>query len=247
MPDLPLSMPVAPEGFCNSLTDSNWVQNLLNLIGQGVAKFEGSGFTAIISQSTQPGVTDRDKLWYDTDVGRLYRFAGGAWVSPHPSAAGGDERRIWVGTLANLITYDGGSAGAVGDNSGPMWEQDTDFNDRIPMGVGPSLALAVSTNYGSAGATTTIAEANLPPHRHYVATNVPNAAGPPLVGANDFLSYSGGNMGNENYNLLPGNGVEPNVARSGLGAGTSSAFTVLNPVRGVYVIKRTARLNYVGS
>lgn len=248
MPDLPLQGPTVPEGFCNSLNDSNWVQNLINLIFTGVAKFEGSGFTAVINQATQPAVADRDKLWRDTDTGIIYNFSGGAWVSPHPEVPSGDARRWWAGDLASLITYDGGTAGAVGANSGPMWEEDTDMIGRSPMHPGniptanPAKVLAVDENYGEGAHLQDAQEVGAHDHPLATLSSITNADGTIdtcVTGAgSDGLFISTGATATASTPLS----VEINEFTT-----TQQTMPVIHPVRGLYCIKRTGRINYVGS
>lgn len=266
-------MPTAPEGFCNSLNDSNWVQNLLNLIAKGVAKFEGSGFTAIINSETQPAATDRDKLWRKpSEASRgLYEWDAGAWVIAHPETPSGDARRWWIGTLVDLQTYDGGSVGAVAANTGPMWEEDTDFQGRSPMGPGtiPDIltALAVAANTGVGQVTLTSAQMSLLlSHQHVTGrfvlpTNddtydVIGGVADPYPGAGALIGrqQTGDTGANPQAPLstftgeyeITGPPYDP-ASSTDSASITNTAHTNVPPVRGLYCIKRTARINYVGS
>lgn len=245
MPDLPLQGPTVPEGFCNSLNDANWVQNLMNLIFTGVAKFEGSGFSAIINQATQPAVADRDKLWRDTDTGIIYNFSGGAWVSPHPELPSSDARRWWAGDLASLITYDGGTAGAVGANSGPMWEEDTDMQGRSPMHPGtvpsanPAKVLAVDENYGEGAHTMSAQE--VAAHWHPLTSDPLIADGTRVNVVNTGAGAAGLAVG------LTGPPLQDLAVANNTFTTVQQAMPVTHPVRGLYCIRRTGRINYVGS
>lgn len=238
MPNLPIIPPTVPEGFCNQLSGSDWVQKLANLIvGQAVAQFDGSGFTVVLNQSTQPGSEDIDKLWRDTDTGLIYEYSDGAWVTPHPFAPGGAERRWFAGTLTELQTYDGGSAGAVRTNSGPMWEEDTDFQGKSPMHPGfasSTVTVTVNNNFGEGAHA--IAANELPAHAHDVpgyAAHVPTSSG------GDPRYVMGGPIGGSNI-------TDP-VGATDVNSTTATAMNIVHPVRGLYCIKRTARVNYVGS
>lgn len=235
MPDLPLQLPAVPEGFCNNLTGTDWVQQLLNLIAQGVAKFQGSGFTVVLNQEAQPGPTDRDKLWRKPSTGLIYEFTGGAWVTPHPEAPGGESRRWFDGTLVDLQTYDGGAVGVVGDNSGPMWEEDTNFQGRSPMHPGsipsntPAKSLALNENYGEGTHTQTTAEVGA--HNHTIT-------------GKSILTFPGGapakgtSAGND-FSITDVIATDQSAA--------ATPMNIVHSVRGIYCIKRTARVNYVGS
>lgn len=85
----------------------------------------------------------------------LYSTHYGQWIALYPVPALDNERRLWVGTPVELETYDGGAAGAVTDTTGPFWEIDTDFEDRIPGGVKAAGTIAaVSTDYDANEAQT---------------------------------------------------------------------------------------------
>jgi hypothetical protein len=94
----------------------------------------------------QPVASLRDRPWLVTDAetgapvqgmgGAAWAPAYGKWVVEYPVPASGFERRLWIGTLNDLETYDGGSVGTVSDTTGPFWEQDTNFDDKGIIGVG---------------------------------------------------------------------------------------------------------------
>ncbi len=198
--------------------------------------------TGVIISATAPAAADNDKLWIKTSggapVGQFIRY-NAQWVWPHEVPASGNERRIWVGDLTSLDTYDGGEAGAVGDASGPFWTRDTAWNDRMLIGVGPTLAAAVATNYGNADASIVLTESQLPAHRHYVAANVNVSGNPEPTGANQMADNAGG-TGQENY-ILQGTSTDATVARSSA-TGTDAPVNILNPCRSAYIIQRTARI-----
>ena len=75
-----------------------------------------------------PAASDRDKPWIRTinqSPDKIYVHQSGYWLSRHPCPASSKERRIWTGTAAELITYDGGSDVTTPNvYQGPMWEID---------------------------------------------------------------------------------------------------------------------------
>lgn len=276
MPDLPIIPPTLPEGFC----PTTWQEFVNEAVGKAVAQFSGSGFTVIISQPTQPDPVDRDKLWYDTDVGRLYRFTGGAWVLPHAYEASGDARLWWEGLEADVWAFDGGdgqdpSVSAPAANSGAMWEVDHNYDGRSPMGAGaivdsdPAKSLAVSENYGSG--IYELNDANtggFGTHVHVYgrmglanvnddfllvqgAVTAPLISGPQILGAdavglpNPAQALGAGNIGGA---PVVGPYLNTGPMQSTTGADiTSINVNIVHPVRGGFMIKRTARINYVGS
>ena len=202
----------------------------------------------VIISASQPDPEDRDKAWIKlTAAGGPpsfylpYVWYNGQWVARNPSAASGNERRLWVGTTGELATYDGGEAGTVGDASGPMWEVDSEFAGRFAVGVGTvpdtSVAVAVATNVGAGQVTLT--EDNLPPHTHEIGIEES-----PLTGdAED--GYIRTDDGTSRWST--GDSSEIGMTRSTGGTGTPAAaapFDIVPPARGVYFIRRTARIYY---
>ncbi len=248
--DLPIIVPTAPEGFCSQLSGPDWVQILFNeMLGRAVARLEGTGFTVVLNQETQPGPDQIANLWYQPSTsGRgIYSYVDGAWIIPHPSAPGGNERRWWEGALgaAGLDVYDGGSIGAVGSNSGPMWEEDTNFQGRSPMHPGniptanPATVLAVGANAGEGAHTQTGQEVG--PHVHPLACQASITNGGAIDVVNTGVGSDGLQIG------LTGPLTTPLSVVTNEYTTAQEPMPVIHPVRGLYCIKRTARVNYVGS
>lgn len=243
--NLPIIPPTLPEGFC----PTSW-QNFVNeAVGKAIVQFTSSSFSVLIVQSTAPGATDRDKPWLNTTDDRIYRWVGGAWVSRHPSTPGGIERRLVRGTTAQIETYDGGEAGVVGDAAGPMWEEDTDFAARFPVGVGTTAGGTVIALGGTGGEDAhVLLQAELPSttHRHLSpwmastgasdATTFPYGNGPAITGSGKVVDDSGNNHSDR---VLP--------YTESVGLGSDTAHNNLPPYIGVRWIKRTARIYYRGS
>lgn len=203
-------------------------------MGQSVAVFDGVG-TIVLDQESQPDPTQQNFLWRKRSDGRVYRHEGGAWISPHQYPPGSPFRAMWVGTLIQLQTFDGGDTNPPGTNAGPMWEEDTTFAGRSPMGPGaitnttPAKTLVVGEAYGDGGHTNTLAE--LVPHTHG-----------PGTGADAFLGHASP-AGSGTMNV--GGGTDTMSMPLTASTGTGDAFNVVHPVVGVYVIKRTSvRANY---
>lgn len=103
----------------------------------------------------QPASNLRDRPWMVTDAETQAPVAGmgmatwsptyGKWVVPHQIPASSSVRMDWTASLSVLETFDGGSPGTVSPTTGPFWEVDTDWADKVPIGVGAVIA-AVSTN-----------------------------------------------------------------------------------------------------
>jgi hypothetical protein len=71
--------------------------------------------------------TNTDPLNYGVPL-RWYFFNGTQWVWPNPIPPNSGERRIWVGSSADLWFHDGGDGtdpASATDTTGAMWEVDT--------------------------------------------------------------------------------------------------------------------------
>lgn len=195
--------------------------------------------TGIIISATEPDPEDRDKAWLKLSsaggppaISLPLVWFNGKWVARHPDAPEGDARRLWIGTEAALVTYDGGSSGTVSDVSGPMWEVDHTFDRRFPIGPDTtSPAIAVGATGGSE--THTITQAELPDVDLTLTV----------------WSGQADNLDNDTHEILtnpqvptnPGNNVETLPVPLG---GSGTAFDMKPPYVGIYVIRRTARTFY---
>jgi hypothetical protein len=132
-----------PEGVCFSSE-----QDRFNTFAAYLQAVLPGTYSTFVKSASTPSVDDQDKPWIkinaDGSLVGVYTFSSGAWVRPYPIPAGPNGfRMLWADTLVALETYDGGSAGAVTATSGPFYEVDSDFTDRIPRGAG---TVAVNTN-----------------------------------------------------------------------------------------------------
>jgi hypothetical protein len=207
--------------------------------------------------SSTPDVNDQDRPWIRTNPDgtpdRTYIFFNGMWVARHPIEASSDYRALWVGSLASLLSFDGGdgTGAAPTATTGAMWAEDEDFRDRVPMGVkaGDGSVATVGATAGAKSQDIQIDADHLPRHRHEIG--VEGAGATQSTGDMDDADALG--------RLRVGAGTEVSyqsaLAPAGVGltrlygAETPELITVatLPPVRGVYVIKRTARQYYVAA
>jgi len=145
-----------PEGYCFT-TPQRFALDVV----AGMTGYLPGQYNVVIDSETEPSADDREKMWHKlypggAPSGKIFKYYLGKWVTPHPIEAGGDERRIWVGNESDIWAYDGGdgtnpSTDAPTATTGAMWERDTSFDFRFPLGVGTSPAPASTTV--SVGAT----------------------------------------------------------------------------------------------
>ena len=153
---------------------------------------------------------------------------------------------------AAVDTFDGGEAGAIGDASGPMWQIDTAYAGRSPMGPGAipdtSKTLAALEDYGNGTHTITVNE--LPKHTHGITLK--GFRSNLEAGVEQWYAKSGPDPGvvettPENSAQFPshldvGDGI--NFDETMWGQATPQAVNIVHPVRGTYILKRTARKFY---
>jgi hypothetical protein len=160
---LSLIPPTLPSDFCTLST-----QEQANLLIDGT-QVTGSVEGGIVFSTDEPGVDDRDKAWGllnpdGTFTGKIFTYDDGFWGSQHPYAVSGDVRLIWTGIEADVWSFDGGDGvdpaiTAPTTFTGAMWEVDTVFAGRSPMGVGaisgsdPAKSIALNEQYGAGSVT----------------------------------------------------------------------------------------------
>jgi hypothetical protein len=241
-------IPILPGNLPSSYCFTTWQKLLVDISNNQQAVLDGSSYFNY--GPTTPAPEFELYPWLRTTDMRWYAF-NGWWLSPNPEAASGDARRIWVGTLTgagSLEEYDGGESGVASASAGVMWERDTDFDDRIPIGVGALTdATQAGVDAGAATHTLTEAEGATGVHTHGFGKYLNGAAGLSSVGNNTVPSYTGSVVqGIAGASTAPDTTANLFTLPSGAaGAGvTPAAFSVLPPVRGVYIIKRSARIYY---
>jgi hypothetical protein len=152
--NLQVIAPTVPAGSCLN-------PELTQLIGKTQVLFPAE-FSLSIRNPNEPTVEQRDYVWFKTDpitneIVGTFTWSGvyGLWIQPHFGTGGVplNERRIYIGSLTSLDTYDGGETGTATETRGPFWIADTNFQNRFPVGVG-SYAGTVDTDAGDAPSLT---------------------------------------------------------------------------------------------
>lgn len=202
--------------------------------------------------STEPAPDKRDFPWFYTVDGFWYYWSVdvGLWVRDHPVPPSSQSRILWVGTTTDLQSYDGGNSDPPGDASGPIWEEDTDFRAKFPVGPG-TMPSGTVIDPGDTGGIdeVTIPVSALPRHQHIVPICSPNSnTADPTSGQVSTVQYGQGKPQGS------GNVVDDSTgsyARSFPLTSESSSdptpttppdpIDLLPPYRAAMVIKRTAR------
>lgn len=244
--NLPLVPGTLGAGYCYPADPQTLYNDMFAL---GVAQLTGA-YNLFNYGNATPAPEDQNKPWLKTVAGapeRWYVHSSGFWIWPNPAPADGaagatQEVRIWAGPLGGgaggLDLYDGGETGVpVSASAGPMWTEATEFRGRSPMGVDAAgigeIPTIVGMNKGEA--THMQLQSELFPHSHTYGVMDDPAVGSGVTWAkrSDAVATTA------TYN--PSTSVFPPVTTP------QTAFNVVHPVRGVYFIKRTARVNYRGA
>lgn len=250
--ELAITAETLPEGACSLITDE---QTRLNLYAANMrASFPGT-ITGIEVGTTAP--TDFDKAWLKLDSQlrpqALYYYNNGQWISKHPMAPG--QIVMWMSALPDFNTYDGGSAGAVSDASGPMWEEVTELRAKFPLGVG-TLPGGTAVALAATGGLETVPMAD---HVHTIGrmTNDDNGnrgddgnflTGTPTVNAGSARRITGDLQALTTSDISASTGqflVSATQEKPG-GAGTVDEASNMPPYYAVYWLRRTQRLYLVG-
>lgn len=174
-----------------------------------------------------------------------------AWVQRHQVPASSGVRLPFEGTEAEAWAFDGGDGTDPAVDvptayNGAMWEVDHNYDGRSPMGPGTvgSDTLVVATAYGSATVQLTSDQLG---HTHVFGNySAGNDDARFLIGTSGTFTATNsmmvhGDSGNpEEANITAGN---LRTAPSEVDA-TQDPVSVVHPVRGCFMLKRTARVYY---
>jgi hypothetical protein len=230
---IPLNIGVLPNNFCPAT-----YQDILNGFGAQLSVTIPSGTGGISISTTKPSNTAN--IWFQVDaLGRYirtYLYGQGAWLSAHPNQPG--LTQWWFAALPNFATFDGGDGGALGPQSGSMWQQATDSNGTLiaaqfvlTPGTLPSGAVVAIGNTGGEE-NHTLLSAEMPSHTHTV---VPA-----------WLFTAGG------FSIVAGGGLNTAGAASVTGAtgGSAAAGNPTTPHNNLpcyvtgFLLQRTSRIFY---
>ena len=236
MPNLTLitlTPPNLPIGYCPTS-----YQTLANdIISNTQATFNSAIGNSFFNYGpTTPTLNNQVYPWLDED-GNWWVRNQGNWARKNPVPINSLERRIFIGTTTDLQTYDGGNTNAPSAFSGPMWEVDTAFEARFPVGAGTFATSGVVSVNGTTTSTAvagedkhTLVVGEIPSHTHQILDQYINLV---QRGTADSSVFSPTNRSEGTANLLPTTS-----------SGGSAAHNNLPPFYGVYFIKRTSRVYY---
>lgn len=226
-----ISTASVPEGYCGGTLQTVWPF----LISLMQAELAGANSTFNFGPTT-PAPDDQDKPWFRTNADgtpdRLYVYSGGSWVAKHAIPAGA----VWLyeGSEGSIPTFDGGEAGVVTATGGPMWEKVSQLDGRFP--IGPGTVGSTTIGVGDTGGTHehTLTMENIPKHTHSID-------GRPYIGTGNITPVKV--IIDDDYNPAVTNAQDTGSA-GGQSDGTTKVVPHLNPYRGIFFIRKTARTHY---
>lgn len=216
-------------------------------IVERISAFVALAFTGLYASPTPPPADQRDKIWFNTTVQRLYQYVNGAWQRTYlPSASNGELRMIEV----SVDTYNAQEGGdptitAIGDSTGPLWVLAPEYTGRMPLGAGliPTSDPPITTALGdTGGAYQAISGVDALPEHHHTYS-LKGAEGTDLDPASARFAALPNSPGS-------GSGALPdfNFDTSSVGAdpATTKPPATIPPYKAVNFVRRTAR-KYVQS
>lgn len=253
-----LLLPLLPSNLQTPYCFTSWQSTLNDFANATKAVLPGSTF--FNTGSTKPAPEFQGYYWLYEPTMTWYRYDG-QWISPNPNLTG-VHRWEEFAQESDVWSYDGGdgtdpSVNPPGNRTGAMWKVDHNYDGRCPMSPGSIPGLTVpqtllpATNAGAA--ETVLVPANID-HWHGVGTDgAPGGNDPPIM-----ISRAWGvspTTFTQRLQDSPGTGTwgdgglfsSGTMGSTGPIANTTAAtpFPIIPPVRGMYCIVRTARVNYV--
>jgi microcystin-dependent protein len=209
-------------------------------------------------QTTLDATSANSSAW--GEIVRLFYFDGVNWLAPHPVPPNCPEIRMWIGTEQALWAYDGGDGSnpastAPTASTGAMWQVETLFQFRFPLGVGANT-IGFDGNVASAAVVqeqggderVTLAPGETPPssHTHFVAADDTLAITTFPITATTVPAKQGSEGGATVEYRLAGSALPATLGLTSLVGTTLPATSHQNlpPFVGVFFIKRSTRIYY---
>lgn len=200
-----------------------------------------------------PSANNRLFPWGDLD-GNWWKWMSGFWARLHPVQPNSQLRQIYVGSVEDLRSFDGGdgTTDTPTDFTGAVWEVDADLAAFFPVGVGQftnagqvDVGNKTTANAVSGEDAHLLTTSEIPSHTHTISIQTPGYGGED----GERKSYDGGTSSTPITNdktIYPAANVNDRVQAQSTSAGLAAptAHNNLPPMIGVYLIKRTGRRFY---
>jgi hypothetical protein len=109
------------------------------------------GFTGLIIRPDEPTADQRGYAWLHSISNKIYLYQDGYWSRAHEIVPGTKREWVYYGLESEVETLDGGTPGALGALSGPIWEVDHDIDGKFLIGPGsiPTSSPAATVDVGA--------------------------------------------------------------------------------------------------
>jgi len=249
MAQAPLIPGEFPVGYCYPSSPQVLIEQAFELAH---AEVENNA-TGVAVGPSEPGATF--KLWYTNH--RLYEWDAGIGrrIALYWEPTGNEDIKMLTEmTEAEIAAYDTGATPALVAGAeqwtGPFWEIDHNYDARIPIGVGTlPLSTTAVTLGGTGGADQiNIGILQLPKHRHELTmgpeSGLSSYLPPSTLSENGTFKVNGAEQ--LRFYDLPS--TEIGRTRENVNGSTDpdgvDPLNIMPPYRGLYVVKRTARIYY---
>jgi microcystin-dependent protein len=185
---------------------------------------------------------------------RWFVFDGVNWLSPHPVPPNNPEIRLWIGTEQALWSYDGGdgtdpSSVAPTATTGAMWQVETLFQFRFPLGVGTNpvgfdgnIPSQVAVQEVGGDERVALDSDEAPPHKHAILADDAATGNPAPTIANQVSKTANSTLAVSTE--LQGSALAATLGLTSDPTANGKSHQNLPPFVGVYFIKRTTRIYY---
>ena len=239
---------LTPPSFLSGYCPTSYQALANDIIAGTQATFNSSiGNSFFNYGSITPSTDNRIYPWLDMD-GNWWVWVNAKWSRRHPidPTSGASVRQMWVGDPSALNYFDGGDGTSIvgaNYNTGPMWQIDSEFAAKFPVGVGTfadsgttSVAESITSTGVSGEDKHLLIGSEIPEHSHvYTSKHVTQ------IQALDTGATFNGDM----FEATPKDSFisdGPEYTSSKYGDGKS--HNNLPPFYGVYFIKRSSRIWY---
>lgn len=240
MGNVQLSSSAFPADACFGVSEADW-NKLWPLLA---ANFVRAGLGLNVGNDL-PSPANEDKPWFrlnpDGTPDRIYTHTAGLWLARFfvdPPFT------FWhTGTELSIDTLHGGEAGAVTAYTGPFWQKVAGFEGRSPIVPGTlasGAVIAIGDNFGAEEFT--LSALNLPLHFHDI---IADSTGAISGGDGGWIIGRGSAASPEPARDRPASSTNPRTGRTedaGELAADIDPVSNVHPVRGIWLLERTARL-----
>lgn len=208
-------------------------QELNNDIITNAQAFIAASYPGIWVDVVEPPPDRRNNPWFHTTATRWYYYINGVWQRVYDISPSSKFLMPFWGSASDVDTEGGGSPGAVGVSTGPLWVIDSTMEGRALIGAGTvpgTTTPVVTTSSGDTGGEGQHVQ---------TAAEVGQHTHPPLsASSTGFIVDVPSGGGGTNV----AGALEKVDATTGTNADGGQPMSLLQPYKAGYWLRRTSRL-----